>query len=749
MAFVSNAQCNYTLKGSVLNSNKKAIANAIVTIVNTGFNTTTTTSGTFSIDSICNATIQIKIFAVGYTTQQQTIVLTNNNTLNIVLQEASTTLNEVIVSGYTISKQTNIQQELKAKDVEATRGLTFADAVANANGVTLLQTGSSIAKPVIHGLHSSRILIVNNGIRQEGQQWGSEHAPEVDPFIADKIIVLKGAGALQYGSDAIGGAILVEPKTLPSQYKLQTTLNTGYFTNNRMGVLNAIFENTFKKNNNIAWRLQASTRYGGNSKTPNYWLHNTGLQEYNASGMFGIKGKKSNIELFASIFNTQLGIFWGSQIGSLSDLNAAINRKEPLFNINSFTYTIDRPKQNVQHIVTKAKYNYIIDSSKQFNLLISHQENKRQEYDLARITDLPELDLRIGSTLADANFSFTKKKLTHTVGVNYMLQRNVWAGSRFFIPNFNSNNVAVYAISKYNALKQDAELGIRFDYKNLTSFRNANNIITSQFQQWNGVSATSGYSIKFSARVQWLFNAALAWRAPNVSELYTNGLHHGTSSFEIGNPNLATEQAYNFGTQLRWKLHDSLFFADIGLYNNYINGFINLIPDTPATLTIRGAFPTFKYVQTNAQLSGMDATIGSMINKQLMVVVKATLLAARDKSNNTWLAQMPSNRLTTQVQYSFANGKKLYNSSIKMHTQTVFTQHNLPTNNTDYLLPPPTYTLVGFDASTTTNLAKNPFTIGISVMNALNTVYREYMNRFRYFADETGINIAVRLKYTL
>ena len=111
---------------------------------------------------------------------------------------------------------------------------------------------------MIHGLHSNRILTINNGVRQEGQQWGNEHAPEIDAFIADKLTVIKGVDELKYGSDAIGGVILVQPKPLRTHPGWNAELNAGYFTNNRQYVLSGIYEQQLKKLPALTYRIQGT-----------------------------------------------------------------------------------------------------------------------------------------------------------------------------------------------------------------------------------------------------------------------------------------------------------------------------------------------------------------------------------------------------------------------------------------------------------------------------------------------------------
>jgi iron complex outermembrane receptor protein len=198
--------------------------------------------------------------------------------------------------------------------------LSLGESLQRITGVSVLQTGNNIYKPVIQGLHSSRVLILNNGIRQEGQQWGSEHAPEIDPYVANRLTVIKGASSVRYGGDAIGGVVLVEPRLLQYNPELNGELNLAAFSNNRQGVLSAMFEGGLDKSGLNAWRLQGTVKRGGNAKTPAYWLQNSGVEEFNMSAAAGWKKKEKGLELFYSLFNTRLGIFTGSHIGNLTDL---------------------------------------------------------------------------------------------------------------------------------------------------------------------------------------------------------------------------------------------------------------------------------------------------------------------------------------------------------------------------------------------------------------------------------------------
>ncbi|WP_425339414.1 TonB-dependent receptor [Aridibaculum aurantiacum] len=631
--------------------------------------------------------------------------------------------------------------------MEETRGQNLAEALSRINGVTMLQTGSTISKPVIHGLHGNRVLILNNGVRQEGQQWGSEHAPEIDPFIANRMTVVKGASSLRYGADAIGGAILIEPRPLPTAQATNAEFNTVYFSNNRQYVINGVVEQNVKKLTALSWRLQGTYKRGGNTRTPDYWLHNTGLEEYNYSATVGWRNSRFQSELFFSSFNTKLGIFTGAHIGNLTDLETAINSKRPIQNIDAFSYDIDRPRQEVSHYLVKLRNTFNLTNRRRLNIVLAHQENFRQEYDRALITDRPELDLNIGTTTVDANIENTATVST-TYGVSAMRQQNVWSGSRFFIPNFVVWNLSGYAIAKKSLNPNlNAEAGLRYDFRTMETFRNQNNQVLQENRNFSNISASTLLDYRLGTGKNLLFSGSMAWRAPQVNELYVNGLHHGTANFEIGDPNLKSEVAFIFSSQLKVNI-DSSWMVDVTPFARYINGFINLVPSTPPTLTFRGAYPTFRYLQTNAFFTGADIAVTRYFTPLVRANAKASLLWVRDLQAKDWLQQIPSHRFEGEVAYSYRQFHPSENY-ISLQAVHVTEQTRVPKNNGDYLAPPAAYTLLNMEFATMFHFLEKRLTFGLGIRNLLNTRYRDYMNRFRYFNDEAGRNIVLRLKYRI
>lgn len=743
----SSAQvCNWQLTGVVSDvDTRQPLHGATVLVKETGKRYLTDQNGFYKIEGMCTGNFTLLLSHVDCLPVEFRVRIEGNTVRNFVMPHTYNQLQEIVIQATSDKQPDAIKTVLSKETVLKTRGMTLGEVMRKAEGVTVLQTGSTIYKPVIHGLHSQRVLILNNGVRQEGQQWGSEHAPEIDPFVAERFTVIKGAGALRYGADAIGGAILVEPAALPRKPGLTGEANTAYFSNNRMGIVNLMLQQNPAKHPEWSWRAHVTTKKGGNTRTPDYWLHNTGVEELNYAAQIGYRKEKFRADVYFSAFNTKLGIFWGSHVGNLTDLQNAIGSTIPQLNIDQFSYSIGRPRQEASHYLLKATVNKELPSGDKLNVLLSQQENFRKEYDRALVSGAPELDLNIGTTSLDINYEQKASGSTHAVlGTVFQRQENVWDGTRFFIPNFDALMLGVYAIERWSSDKWNVEAGLRYDYRSLRVFRNQNNVVTQTYRDFNNLSATASMQHELSAHWQWLVNLALAWRPPTVNELYVNGLHHGTANFEIGDPGLKSETAWKFSNQFKYR-KDSSLGVDVTLYANHISNFINLVPSLPPTLTLRGAYPTFRFIQTDALISGSDISISKEIGRSLNMSARVSLLFPYDLGARTWLQQMPAQRADADLTWYLPSDHPRQ-TSLSANLAWVGRQGLIPSNAVDYLPPPDGFVLTNLEYATLLHFKKNHLNFALSVYNLFNVRYRDYMNRFRYYNDEAGRNIVVRIK---
>jgi iron complex outermembrane receptor protein len=223
----------------------------------------------------------------------------------------------------------------------------------------------------------------------------------------------------------------------------------------------------------------------------------------------------------------------------------------------------------------------------------------------------------------------------------------------------------------------------------------------------------------------------------------SQGVHQSAVAYEIGNPDLHSERAYNFNTALHYEANK--FHAELGLYHNLIDGYIFLKPDLKYIHTIRGSYPTFTYTQVNAVFRGIDLSATYTLVDSLSWTNKTSLLFAWNKTIHDYLQLIPANRLQNTLRYGFGNRgifKQLY---ISMASIWIARQRRVPANS-DYLAPPPSYMLLNSTIGFSLPVNGHLVTVSLSATNLLNIPYRDYMDRFRYFTDEPGRNFIARMR---
>lgn len=732
--------------------NKNVLPGVVVRIINLKLSKESNDKGLLRFENLCEGEYEIQISFLSYHTITQYVKINSNKSLIFELSPSVKNIANVnVITERTNNVSTMAKIELKGIDLEKTRGLSLADALKEIPGVTTLQTGPTISKPVIQGMHSNRILIINNGIRQEGQQWGAEHAPEIDAFIANKLTVIKGAGSIKYGADAIGGVILVEPNVLPDSAGIHGEINFVGISNGKQGVSSGILEGRFEKIP-LSWRVQGTVKKAGNIKTPDYYLANSGFAEKNFSWALNYQIKNFKTEVFYSQFNTDIGVFKAAHIGNLTDLERAFNSDTPLIS-SGFSYAIDRPKQRVEHELFKSKSDYYFSDKTKLSVVLARQYNLRDEYDkdlplndsLAALNK-PELHYEITTYSEDVsiNHSFSDR-FNSSIGVVGIQQVNTYDG-RVFIPNFINNSYALYSIHQYKLNKIMFDFGVRYDYEFLKIYKyNSNKELISPERTFNNLSFNTGFNFTLNENLSYHLNIGTAFRAPSVNELYGNGLHHGEGKYIYSNENIKPEKAKAIITGFEIENYKRLQ-GHVDVYFKLMEGYIYMKPVFPATLSIRGAFPSFLYEQRDAYFTGVDAWLHFNITDNFKSTHKLNVVRAYNTSDNTYLPYIPSDRIENGLKYEFKERKHFKESAIDLHVLYVAKQTRLEPLS-DYKDAPEAYVLLNADAGTSVHIGKQHYEIGMSINNILNNRYREYMNAFRYFTDEPGRSFVVRLKY--
>ncbi len=766
--------CDYSLQGVIKNKETGEILYGVaVYIKENAKGSNSDTKGFYQIQQICGGNYTITYSLLGFKSQTLFVSVESSKFIaDISMEPENQHLDEIQITAQRSESHQVMQSQtdLSGKELAEQQGNSLGEMLKTLPGVSSLQTGPSISKPVIHGLHSNRILILNNGIRQEGQQWGSEHAPEIDPFVANRISVIKGAAAVRFGADAIGGVILVEPSPLPYHSALSGEVNLSEFSNNWQSTGSGILQGSIHKIPELAWRIQGTIKQAGTSATPDYYLTNSQFQERNFSLSAGYRKKNWGGEIFFSRFTTKTGIFSGAHIGNVTDLVAAFNSPRPLV-ASEFSFQIGKPFQDIAHNLLKAKAFYQNEKLGKFSLIAGSQYNERNEFDLHKAyndsiasLNVPAISFKLHTYTYEFLFEHKPlaKYITGTMGISSIYQSNSIGGRAYLIPAFVNNGIGIFLIERLAKGRWEAEAGIRYDTRKLDIYKRSpqnRSLFLIPDYKYNAINSSLSAGYQITQNISLNLNAATAWRPPNASELYSRGVHHGAAAFEQGDSTLHTEKSYSLNTSLQFRL--GRLSGEMGGYLNKINGYIYLKPDSLPVLTIRGAFPGFTYTQTDALFTGIDLQLKYQITQNITWQGKGTIVRAKNLQMNEWLPYIPADRLENNIRYEKPKAGKISEIYVQVGVNNVSRQRRTPDVRMityeeggeqkivfagDFLPPPAGYMLWNAETGFSCMIGNQKTDFSVSVTNLTNVRYRDYLNRFRYFSDEAGINCMLRIK---
>jgi len=745
--------CTLTIRGKVIDeATSQPLSYVNVIIQDLTNSTSTDDNGDFIFSNICAGDFHFILSHIGCEPEEFHADINQDTTLTIYLSHSSTSLESVLITGVQTDNNNQSFTSVSRKTIEDNSNDNLSALIEKEAGVHLIKNGSGIAKPVVQGLYGNRLAILNNGIIQSGQQWGNDHSPEIDPFSADRITVLKGANAIQYGGGNMGSVILVEPKSIGREPHLHGQVSYAYETNGRGHTLNA---RVGKYTPHIAWRLNGTLKNYGDRKAPDYFLNNTGIKEANLSLQLEKSwNERLFVEVYLSRFNTTLGVLRGSHIGNLTDLELAFASDVPYFTEPNYDSAIEAPKQKVAHHLAKIQAKYYFDDHQTIELVIASQANDRKEFDVRRggRTERPALSLT--QYTLNTKMVYTKNysdawKLS--IGNENILTDNTnnpGTGILPLIPDYFSTKAGFYTTLSRDKNRTHINIGLRYDYENqdvATISQELTRDIIRYNNNFHTVGSVIGIEYDLSTSQSLTFNTGYATRNPGINELYSAGLHQGVSGIEEGSVDLKTEKAIKNTLEYKW-LPSANFSLSTLLYHQHFDDYIFLNPQEEFRLTIRGAFPVFKYEQTDANIYGIDLSTQVVMSNSIFGLLRYSYIKGNDTTNDLPLVYMPPNSLYGSLTYrvakalSLSQGLKLDEIEFSIDNRLVFNQgHLLETQ--DFVVPPPTYNLIGLKASSNIILPHYKIRLFVSVDNFLNTNYRDYLNRQRYFADDTGISI--------
>lgn len=725
---------------------------------------TTNKEGNYKLENIKTGTYLFEISFIGYKKRVERIYISKDTVVDFLISQSVSELNEVVVTA--VSRSTELKLSpiiIKPIDVgvlNQNSSTNLIDALKNVPGVNQITTGAGISKPTIRGLGYNRVISLYNGIRQEGQQWGDEHGIEIDEYSIDRIEIVKGPGSLMYGSDGIAGVLnFISPKA-PPVGQIKTQLISNYQSNNNL--IGYSLSNAGNKNG-IQWLGRFSNKFAGNYQNQyDGKVYNSGFQEYNGSLFLGVTKKWGYSHLNLSTFNTTLNMVEGDRDslgnfifatpdgnGSTTELSATAK--------DLSGYKIGFPHQEVNHLRVLTN-NYFILRKGTINLDLGYQNNKRKEFgdvlnpnDKALFFDLYTINYNL-------RYNFAEMKGWETsVGISGMQQSNTNKGLEFLIPEYNLFDIGGFVFTQKTFKKLTIAGGLRFDNRNISTQQlildsletpvsiedSTTNLKFKPFtKNYNSYSGSAGVSYQINKKSTIKFNLSRGFRAPNISEIASNGRHEGTLRFEYGTSDLKPEISHQI--DLAYFLNSDHVTFEFTPFANFISNYIfsekltsafggDSIPD-PAEPA-----PAFKFAQGNATLIGGEIYLDIHPHPFDWLHIENSFSYVQATQNNQpdstkYLPFIPAPKYRGELKAQFKKvGKNLTNAYIKFGVDYYFQQDKFfSAYGTETGTPSYTLLSAGLGANVKAFNHSNFLSVYISAENLADVAYQSHLSRLKY-----------------
>jgi len=585
-----------TLTGTVTHDgNNEVLPGVTIYFPDLKTGTVTDEGGQYIIDGLPVATVTVQVTYVGHQTIVKDVDLRHTTSLDFVMKESNAMINEVVVTAFTGTSQLRSSSTpvnvVSKRQLHAIASTNIIDALAQQPGMSQLTTGGAISKPIIRGLGYNRVAVVSDGIRQEGQQWGDEHGIEVDADRVQSAEVLKGPASLMYGSDAMAGVLVLNNMPELAKDRFVANLSTQYQTNNGLWD----YSLNVAGNKTVLWDLRYSERMAHAYKN-RYDGHVTGSQFHQRAlaGIVGVSRKWGSSTLSLNYFHLTPSIVEGERDSSTGDLVV------PWEGYHVKTYHKALPFQQIHHVKAVID-NSIFVGNGRLKFILGFQHNQRQEFE--EEPDEAELDFRLCTVNYDLRYVLGTGGWKIATGANGMWQQSLNRGEEVLIPEYKLLDIGVFATATRQVEKWSLSGGLRFDNRHLHGMAHED-IFTDFSRDLRGVTGSVGAVFHATDRLNFRMNASRGFRAPNMSELASNGVHEGSLRYELGDHNLKSEFSWQF--DLGADYSSSVISAQASLFLNLIDNYIFM--KRLADVETEG-YQTYQYTSGNARLWGGEFTV--------------------------------------------------------------------------------------------------------------------------------------------
>ena len=789
-----------SLRGTIVDSHNNPMYGAVITIPDLHTGGAADSLGRYKIPHLPKGRLLVQVHMIGYNTITEHILISGETVRDFTLSESVLERSEVVVTGTSLAteqrKSATPIQSITLQELQENAASNVIDALTRLPGVSQVSTGPAISKPLIRGLGANRIVVISDGLRQEGQQWGDEHSIEVDDYNISKIEVLKGPASLAYGSDALAGVINIisypgslrgADKAFPNR-KLGGNVTLNYQTNNGLSAAHVALGGGA---DGFAWDVFGTGKAAHDYRNEyDGYVHNSRFQNLNYGASLAVNKRWGHSRLAFSSFNQKVGIAEGDRDSATGRFTRLINNngseEEVLATDESGkSYDMETPYQSISHQKLSWNSHFFLGNGSRLGLTLGYQQNTRKEFEDVLSPDEAGLQLSLNTYNYDVRYYFpVVREWQVTAGVNGMYQRNQNKGAEFLIPDHNLFDVGVYTIARRDIGKWSLSGGLRYDHRSLSSgqllldslgersiaMQEGGTVKFSPFDRtFSAFTGSLGASYALSQSTTLKMNIARGYRAPNIAELSANGVHEGTIRYEYGNTSLVPEQSLQADLGMEYNAAHVHFSA--AAFYNHVGNFIyvaklagqNGTDSIPSAGNEEG-YPAFGFRQSTARLYGGEAYIDIHPHpldwlhlENTFSFVRGQIISGSDSTGDLPFMPPPRWLIGLRVQKRSFNSW-LSNGYVRLGADINFRQsHIFSAYDTESATPGYTLFSASFGADITSGSGRTFCSITVAGQNLLNSGYQSHLSRLKYASENyltgrTGIynqgrNVSLILRF--
>ncbi|MFN8267127.1 MAG: TonB-dependent receptor [Chitinophagales bacterium] len=724
--------------------------------------------GNFTVQNLKSSDYIIELSYAGYKTITDKISMANDTVIYFFLEPTSTELSEVVVTGVTrvteLKRNPIVVSIMDGSSFRQSSATNLIDALKEIPGVSQITSGPNISKPVIRGLGYNRIITLNNGIKQEGQQWGDEHGIEIDEYAINRAEIVKGPGSLLYGSDGIAGVLNFLPPKPPPIGIVKTQLLTNYQSNNNQ--IGYSFANAGNKNG-LQWIVGFTNKFAANYKNIfDGRVYNSGFKEYDGNASLGVIKKWGHSQISFNSYNTNIGIIDGERDSLGNFVYTNLQNKIIVADKKDLSsYTIKVPYQWVNH-QSIAVNNFMVLKKGTLNAEFSFQLNLRREYADFEHPKTTGLFLLLNTLNYNLRYNLENKKgWETTVGTSGTLQFNKNKGTEFLIPNYNSLDLGAFIFTQKTIKKLTVAGGLRFDIIHLNTRQLlldsseqpiviADSSTTLKFaanhKNYFGASGSIGLTYQITKNSTLKFNFSNGFRAPNIAELASNGKHEGTFRYEIGNTKLKPEFSHQL--DIDYALNSEHITFEISPFVNFISNYIFLEKQRDSLgnaifLNPNDSSPTFNYTAGNAILTGGEIYFDFHPHPLDWLHVENSFsyvlgMQIHQSDSTKYLPYLPAPHYRGGVKAQFKTlSKYISDFFVRFNVDYYFAQNKIySAYHTESKTPGYTLLSAGMGLSFSSSKRKDVFSMYFNAENLANIAYQNHLSRLKYAPENLHTN---------